>query len=104
VAEYFVAFAGERVKREYDSLGGDLRRFVDRAIDDLKRDPFCGTHVPRQIIPKEYKRDYGARNLWKYDLPNAWRLVYFIEADHVSVVAIVLEWMDHKSYERRFGY
>jgi len=98
--EYFVAFADGRVKQEYESLGNSLKRFVDRALDDLKRDPFCGVHVPKRLIPKEY----GVPNLWKYDLPSGWRLLYTVKADHVTVVAVVLEWLSHKSYERRFGY
>ena len=30
--------------------------------------------------------------------------VFSIKGSEVSVIAIVLEWLPHKEYERRFGY
>lgn len=105
--EHAVAFADAKVKKEYERLGTSpekgLKRYVDRALDDLKRDPTCGTPIPKRLIPKSYQKR-GADNLWKYNLPNAWRLLYFLKADSVVVAAIVLEWMDHKSYEKKFKY
>ena len=57
------------------------------------------------LIPKEYFRKYGKLdNLWKYNLPNAWRLIYTIKTEEVVVLSVILEWMDHKNYERRFKY
>ena len=49
-------------------------------------------------------RKYKVTNLWKYDLPNAWRLIYTVDTDEVMIVAIILEWFDHKDYEKRFKY
>jgi len=43
-------------------------------------------------------------NLWKYDLPNGWRIIFFLEADEIKIVAIILEWFSHKDYEKRFKY
>jgi len=37
-------------------------------------------------------------------LPDAWRLLYSIENQEILVVSIILEWMDHKNYERTFKY
>lgn len=57
------------------------------------------------MIPKKYIRKYEIDNLWKYDLPRAWRLLYSVAGEgEVKVIAIILEWMDHKKYERRLGY
>ncbi len=81
-----------------------LYKFLDRATDDLKADPKCGIEVPKRLIPKVYIQKYGINNLWKYNLPNAWRLVYSITGNEVEIIAILLEWFDHKNYERRFKY
>jgi hypothetical protein len=54
----------------------------------LKENPFCGIAIPKRLIPKIYKRKYGINNLWKYNLPGA----------------LILEWLSHKEYERRFKY
>lgn len=43
-------------------------------------------------------------NLWKYDLPDAWRLIYTIKEDEIKILSIILEWFDHKEYERKFNY
>jgi hypothetical protein len=37
-------------------------------------------------------------------LPKGWRLIYSVANDGVCIISILLEWMDHKNYERRFNY
>jgi len=81
-----------------------LFKFLERATDDLKENPSCGIKIPQNLWPKEYIRKYSINNLWKYDLPNAWRLIYTIMHDQVKIVAVILEWFDHKDYDKRFGY
>ena len=102
-----VVFVDDSARKEYDRLESTpekwLKPHIDRAFDRLKEDPSCGTAVPKRLIPEEYWR-MGANNLWKYNLPNAWRLLYFVKMDQVSIIAVVLEWLDHKSYEKKFGY
>jgi len=105
--EKFVSFADEKVKEAYELLkkeNPELHKFIERAIDDLKRNPFCGIAIQKRLIPKIYIKKYNIDNLWKYDLPGAWRLLYSVAGDKVKIVAIILEWLDHKEYERRFGY
>lgn len=82
----------------------ELFNFINRAIDDLKKNPFVGIKLPRKLWPKEYVQRYGINNLWKYDLPNGWRLLYTIKGDAVQIVSVILEWMKHKEYDRKFGY
>lgn len=77
---------------------------MNRAFDDLADNPFCGIPIPRRLMPKVYIKKYGIDNLWKYNLPNAWRLIYSFAKNEVIVIAIILEWMNHKSYERKFAY
>jgi len=108
--EINVAFISQKLKKEFEKLeegkteDKKLVKFIKRAIDDLKENPFSGTKVPKKLWPKSYVKKYEITNLWKYDLPNAWRLIYTIEADEVRLVNIILEWFPHKEYEKRFGY
>ncbi|MEK6927498.1 MAG: hypothetical protein AABX11_03635 [Nanoarchaeota archaeon] len=81
-----------------------LYEFILRAKKDLEINPTCAIRIQKKLWPKEYIRDYQVTNLWKYDLPNAWRLVYTIENDEAEIIAIFLEWLTHKEYERRFKY
>ena len=97
----------EKVQKAYRKAQKEnplLYKFLDRATDDLKADPKCGIEIPKRLIPKIYIQKYGINNLWKYNLPNAWRLVYSITGNEVEIIAILLEWFDHKDYERRFKY
>lgn len=70
----------------------------------MEENAFCGIQIPKRLIPKTYLRKYGVDNLWKYDLPEGWRLLYSVRRDEIIVVSIILEWPPHKEYERRFGY
>ena len=81
-----------------------LYEWLIRAFSDIEQNAFCGIQIPKKLIPKEYLQKFNVSNLWKYNLPNAWRLIYSIERDNVIVISIILEWMDHKNYERKFNY
>ena len=97
-----VAFITSHLKHEWDVLkkgrfeDKKLYKFIDRAIDDLKANPSCGIRLPKHLWPREYVRKYSITNLWKYDLPNGWRMIYTIESYEVTIVSIILEWFDHK--------
>ncbi len=82
----------------------NLYEFIHRAINDLKINPFSGIKIPKRLWPKEYIKEYQINNLWKYNLPNAWRLIYTLVGDEVKIMSMVLEWYNHKDYERRFSY
>ena len=108
--EIIVAFISSKRKSEFESLkmgkfeDGQLYGYIVRAQNDLKINPSCGVKIPKQNWPKAYVKQFAITNLWKYDLPNGWRLIYTIENDNVRIINIILEWFDHKAYERRFGY
>ena len=87
-----------------DNSERELLKFINQALDNIEENAFCGIQIPKKIIPKEYISKFGVKNLWKYDLPKAWRLIYSIVNDEIVVVSLVLEWLDHKNYEKRFKY
>jgi hypothetical protein len=110
IMETNVAFISKKLKEQFEVLkagkSGDkqLYKFIDRALDDIKIDVTCGIKVPKKLWPKSYVQQYGLTNLWKYNLPNAWRLIYTIESDQVRIMGIILEWFTHKEYEKKFKY
>ena len=105
-----VAFINENLKKAYSELNESrfeekkLYEFISRAITDLKENPFCGIKIPKRLWPKEYISKFDITNLWKYNLPDAWRLLYTLSGDNIKIVSIILEWMNHKDYERKFKY
>jgi len=105
-----VGFADEKLKKAFDTLSNgkfedkQLHQAISKAIDSLKKNPECGIRVPKKLSPKYYETKYGYANVWKYDLPEGWRLIYSLQKNQVLIVSIILEWLDHKNYERRFRY
>jgi len=105
-----VAFISQETKNAFLDLSKgkfeekQLYEFIERAIGDLKENPMCGIWIPKKLIPKEYVLKLGINNLRKYNLPNAWRLLYSTAGDEIKIVSVIIEWLDHKSYEKRFRY
>lgn len=105
-----VVFVEEKLKKAFMKLKNSktedrkLYEWLNRAFDDLQNNPFCGIQIQRKLIPREYIRKYNIDNLWKYNLPDAWRLIYSVAKHQVVIISIIIEWLDHKKYERRFGY
>ena len=105
-----IRYADEKLKITLNKLKDSktedqkLYKWINRALDDLEENAFCGIRIRKRLIPRYYLEKYGIENLWKYDLPNGWRLIYSIANNEITVISIILEWMDHKDYERRFNY
>jgi len=102
-----VVFISDELEKAFSSLKEDdpIKKAMRRAIQDLKENAFTGIQIPKRLFPKEYVHKYGINNLWKYDLPRGWRLMYTVTTDNeVDLISAILEWFDHKTYERRFRY
>lgn len=106
-----VRFAETKLKSDFEKLKNScfedqqLYNFINRALDDLEINAFCGIQIPKKQIPKEYVSKYKIDNCWKYNLPNAWRLIYsVVGSDEIEVISLILEWFDHKSYNKKFKY
>ena len=102
----FVQFVKEAYEKLKVSTTEDrmLYDWLSRAFEDIQKDAFCGIQIPKRLIPREYIKKYGIDNLWKYDMPKAWRLLYSVLGDKVIVISIIIEWLPHRKYEKRFGY
>ncbi|MFH1255685.1 MAG: hypothetical protein V1494_00160 [Candidatus Diapherotrites archaeon] len=105
-----VAFADDSIKKAFEELGKgkfeeqQLFSFLKRAIDDLKENPLCGIRIPSSLWPKEYVKKYNIDNLRKYDLPSGWRLIYTLRGNDIEIISVLIEWYNHKEYERKFNY
>lgn len=104
-----IAFGDDKVKEALNKLKDvkekGLYEQLIKAFQNLIENPFCGIQIPKHLIPRYYIKRFGPlTNLWKYNLPDAWRLIYTIKNDKVTILSVILEWLDHKEYERRFKY
>ena len=103
-----VKFADEKLMEAFESLkeiDKELYDQIDKATDEISKNVFCGRNVKKKLIPRELINKYGFNNLWIYNLRSGWRLLYSVTSpDKIQILAIVLDWMAHKDYERLFKF
>jgi len=102
-----VIFVDEELEKAFNELSEQdtIKKGLTKAIQDIQQNAFCGRQVKKKLIPKELSQKYSINNLWIYNLPSAWRLLYAItRSEEIQVIAAILDWMDHKDYERLFKF
>jgi Txe/YoeB family toxin of Txe-Axe toxin-antitoxin module len=102
-----VVFSDDSLEQAFNSLpeNDEIKKAIRRTIENLKTNAFCGEAIRKELIPQEYISKYKINNLYWYPLPNGWRLVYsLMNNEEVGILAVIIEYFDHKSYERKFGY
>jgi mRNA-degrading endonuclease RelE of RelBE toxin-antitoxin system len=81
-----------------------LLKLIDKGIAKLVENHECGQKIQKNLWPKYYVSKYGIRNLWRLRLDDYWRMIYTVIGEQVRVVAVILEALNHKKYDKRFGY
>tara|TARA_Y100000310_G_scaffold291251_1_gene319091 strand:+ start:459 stop:791 length:333 start_codon:yes stop_codon:yes gene_type:complete len=102
-----VIFTDNDLENSFLSLSEEdiLKKAIKRTIIRLKENIFAGKNIPKKQIPKVYTMKYGIDNLWRYPLPNGWRLVYSVmPLNENFLLANIIDFFDHKTYERVFNY
>ena len=105
-----IRFVDDKLKKTFYKLEKgsacekELFKFINQALNNIEENAFCGIQIPKKLIPKKYINKPDIKNLWKYDLPRGWRLLYSIVNEEIIVISLILEWMNHKNYEKRFKY
>lgn len=77
---------------------------INNTIKNLKINPYIGNLIPRKYIKKKLVNSYGTDKIFRIELVGYWRLLYTIIGDEAKIVAFILEYMDHETYNKRFGY
>ena len=92
-----VSFASEKTRQAFVELrkgkyeDKELGRRLEKAFREIAENPRRFIQVPWKQVPKTYVQSYGIDNLYKYDLPDGWRLLYSIVGKEVEVIAVILE-------------
>ncbi|MGQ0795791.1 MAG: hypothetical protein ACT4N5_06385 [Nitrosopumilaceae archaeon] len=91
----------------YQNLSkGPIKNKINEIMQLLKNDSIVGDHVKHEQIPNYYKLRHNVQVLYRVALPQHWRLVYtfqtFVKGEKPKV--LLLELMDHDTYNKRFGY
>ena len=79
---------------------------INQKKDLIKVNPHYGNPIAKRLIPVEHIQKYGVTNLFRVELPNYWRMLYtLIEGEsQIEIIAFVLDIIDHKEYDKKFGY
>lgn len=77
-----------------------LLKSIKQKIDLIKANPFYGDSIKKVLIPQKY----NAKNLWRVELTHFWRMLYTIKGDQIEVLCFVLDILNHKEYDKKFGY
>lgn len=79
---------------------------INKKVEFIKANIHYGEPIAKRLIPEEYKIKYGATNLFRVELPNFWRMLYTLTdgESQIEIVAFVLDVLDHKDYDKKFGY
>lgn len=92
-------------KNAYSSKSNSmLLSAIDTKIAFLKEDCYYGNPIAKHLIPIEYIIAYNAKNLFRVELPLFWRMLYTLTNDEEYIIVMILDIIDHKTYNKKFGY
>jgi len=102
-----IIFVDENLKASFNDLDekDPTKKAIIKAITNIKENCYCGRNVKKKLIPKKLIERYGINNLWIYNLPSSWRLIYSLTTSgEIELIAVILDWMNHKDYEKLFKF
>jgi len=81
-----------------------LLKSIKQKVEFIKKNPFYGDNIKKELIPKEYIQMYHTTNLFRAELSQFWRMIYTVKGDTVEIICFVLDIMNHPDYDKKFGY
>ncbi len=88
------------LKKRNDKEAKIILNSFNRIKEILKANPQYGDPIRKELIPKRF----NVQNLYRVELSNYWRALYTIEGNKVEIFLFVLSIVDHKKYNKLFGY
>src|SRR5881628_419680 len=92
----------EELQTGSDPISASIVRRIRALKPILLADCLHGEVVKRDRIPKALKARHGLENLFVEDLPSFWRLRYTIVRDRGERYIVVVEIVDHPTYDGWF--
>lgn len=91
---------------EKSKMEMSILKAINAKKELMKANPHYGNPIAKNLIPKEYTKKYGITNLFRVELPGFWRMLYTLtnNESELEIIAFVLNIMDHKEYNKKFGY
>jgi hypothetical protein len=92
----------ENLETGSDPNSASIARRIRALKPILLSDCLHGEVVKKDRIPKALKGKHGVENLFVEDFPSFWRLLYTIVRDRGARYIVVVEIVDHGTYDRWF--
>ena len=79
---------------------------INTKVELIKANPHYGKPISKSLIPEEYIEKFGVKNLFRVELAHYWRMLYTLTDGEttVEIITFVLDIIDHKKYDKKFGY
>ena len=84
----FTVILTRRAQKEYDRLSKEMQPRVEKAIDNLRENPFCGKKLEGD------HEGYWSMRVWPY------RVIYTVDKKIITVTIVTIG--DRKDVYRRF--
>ncbi len=91
------------LKKRSDKESKTLSNSIERIFNILKQNPQYGNPIKKELIPKSIT-NLGIKNIYRVELSNYWRMLYTLEGNKIEILIFVLNIVDHKEYNKLFGY
>ena len=91
------------LKKREDKEAKSILDSFNRIKELLKDNPQFGDPIAKDLIPKKFKK-LGIQNLYRVELSNYWRALYTLQGNRIEIFLFVLNIVDHKEYNKLFGY
>ncbi len=86
----------------WERAGEPQRKKLRWHAERLQETPFRGERIQRTLIPERFSH---LPNLFRLELPGAWRALYTVATSPTRGQRIRVVWVgDHTAYDRLFGY
>lgn len=101
-------FLKDQAKERYLELNSSnkdkcILNSFERVKEILKENPQYGNPISKRLIPNTFKK-IGIKRVYRVELANYWRLLYTIEGTDKEIFIFILCIMNHKEYNKLFGY
>jgi len=91
------------LKLKKENVHPSVFRSIENKKELLKKNPQYGEPIAKRKIPKSLLKE-GIQNLYRVELADRWRMLYTIEGNKVEILLFVLKILNHKKYDKLFGY
>ncbi len=100
----FLQIAVEEKKKQQKPTCKQLLKSLHENFKKIQSNPYYGDLIPKKYLNKKIINEYGTNSIYRVELIGYWRLLYTLRGNEIIIVAIILDFMDHKDYDKLFKY